>query len=356
MKYAKDGIINSFVIDVKDDFGYIRFPYSGKIANRIKAVRPILNIDSLLKLKKIYEVKLIARIVIFKDYKLSSYKNYGILRKGGGLWKDQGGASWCDPYNEEVWEYNVDIANEILKLGFDEVQFDYVRFPTDGDIWNCIFLSTDHRSKGEVIADFLKYARKKIKGKLSIDIFGYATWRELKVEGQEVGMMSNYVDYICPMLYPSHFSSRDGSWLPKFLREFWIYYISVERAKKRIKENNNPLCQIVTYIQGFDWKANHFSPDYLYYQIKGSLLSGSNGFFVWNAKGDYRITLNALKTWKESFNKNNNSLLPSVFVNKSIKSGKFVPCNYIISETNFMNNFYKRDNKFIRFFKSLFGV
>ncbi len=327
MKFSEKGVINSLVIDVKDDFGYIRFPYDGKLAKKIGAVKPILNIDSLVKLKKKYNIKLIARIVLFKDGKLSNYKNYGVQRKGGGIWRDQGGAFWCDPYNEKVWKYNVDIANKILEMGFDEVQFDYVRFPTDGDVWNCIFPSMDRRTKGEVIEGFLDYARSHVKGKLSVDIFGYATWRELPLEGQEVGRMSNYIDYVCPMLYPSHFSSRDGAWLPKFLREFWIYYISVERARKKIRENN-PSCKIVVYVQGFDYKAPHFSPDYIYYQIKGALLAGSDGFFVWNARGDYSVTLKALVEWNESFGVENR-------VSVSSFNPVSIPSNFIITESYF---------------------
>jgi hypothetical protein len=279
---ADRGDLNAIVVDMKDDFGYLRYSSGNKIAQGLGAIRPVFDVDSLLDRMHAHNVRVIARLVCFKDYQAARFSSFGVVRSGGGLWQDEGGAYWLNPFSERTWEYIASIARELEEVGFDEIQLDYVRFPTDGDVLNCVFYGRGGRIKEEAIEGFLKLMRAGITVPLSVDVFGYAAWRTLKLEGQELARMAPYVDYICPMLYPSHFS-------PQFLkgdpdRDFWVYYESVESAFELMGETQTG---VVTYVQGFSWRAPGFSPGYIFDQMLGSLAAGADGFFIWNASGKY---------------------------------------------------------------------
>ena len=274
---------------MKDDFGALRYPSKNDIALSIGAVRPIINVDTLLKRLHEHNIRVIARLVCFKDDIASNYSAFGVARQGGGLWQDEGGAHWMNPYDESVWDYLASIAKELEDLGFDEIQLDYVRFPTDGDISSCVFYGSKGRIKEQAIEGFLKRMRSQVSAPLSVDVFGYAAWRTLKREGQELSRIGPNVDYICPMLYPSHFADSDFRGLP--VREFWVYYESVSSAYKLLGSSS---ARVVTYVQGFSWKAPGYGPDYIHNQILGSLGAGADGFFIWNASGDYLPAFEAL--------------------------------------------------------------
>lgn len=283
------GDLNAVVVDMKDDFGLLRYPSQNSIARGRNAIRPIFDADSLIARMHRHGVRVIARMVCFKDDYACNYSDFGVMRSGGGLWADAGGAHWLNAFNERTWYYLIDIAQELEEVGFDEIQLDYVRFPTDGDVLNCVFYGRRGRIKEEAIAEFLKMMQDSISVPLSVDVFGYAAWRTLKLEGQELARIGPNVSYICPMLYPSHFS-------PDFLRgwpmrEFWVYFKSVLSARKLLGENETG---IVTYIQGFSWRAPGYGPDYIHHQIAGSLAAGADGFFIWNASGNYGPALTAM--------------------------------------------------------------
>ncbi len=289
------GDLNAVVVDMKDDFGALRYPSENKIARSVGAVRPIFNVDTLIHRMHSHNVRVIARLVCFKDDLATGYSGFGIDRAGGGLWVDEGKAHWMNAYNESVWDYLASIAKELEDRGFDEVQLDYVRFPTDGDVGSCVFYGTKGRKKEEAIEGFLQKMRSSITVPLSVDVFGYAAWRTLRLEGQELSRIGPNVDYICPMLYPSHFSPSDFYGLPT--REFWVYYESVESAYKLLDRTG---AGVVAYIQGFSWRAPGYGPDYILNQMIGSLAAGADGFFIWNASGDYLPAFEAL-SWGGSW-------------------------------------------------------
>jgi len=285
---ASRGDLNTIVVDMKDDFGILRYPSQNPIAKSTGAVRPIFDVDSLVCRMHAKKVRVIARLVCFKDDYACNYSDFAVYHSKGGVWVDEGGAHWLNAFNECTWEYLTDIALELEGLGFDEIQLDYVRFPTDGDVANCVFYGIKGRIKEDAIEGFLKLMRSKLKVPLSVDVFGYATWYTLKLEGQELGSISRNVDYVCPMLYPSHFSTDFlKGWQ---LREFWTYYKSVESAYKLMGETRG----VVTYVQGFSWRAPGFGPQYIYNQILGALAAGADGFFIWNASGNYDEAFTAL--------------------------------------------------------------
>jgi len=297
MVWADSGLINTLVVDVKTDFGFLVYNSNIPLAKKIRANRGLINLKEFVKRIKSHGLRLIARIVVFKDPYLAQYKDYGIRDiKRGGIWKDAAGNAWVDPYNEKVWEYNIEIAKEVLEAGFDEVQFDYVRFPTDGEVWNCLYPKYKKgKSKQDAICGFLKKAREGIKKKIGVDVYGYAMWRVLLLEGQDIKRMGRYVDYICPMLYPSHFAPSFKRELNEFWRVYWIYYDSIKNGQALLNKTDT---EIIPYIQGFDYKSPGFGPDYIYNQIRASLDAKAKGFFIWNIKGDYKPAFYALRWLK----------------------------------------------------------
>ena len=137
-----------------------------------------------------------------------------------------------DPFSEEVWKYNVEIGKELIKLGFDEIQFDYIRFPTDGENLADAFYrwQDEGMDKESALMSFLSYARQEIKAPISIDVYGANGWhRSGSRTGQEVEVLSDYVDVICPMYYPNHFSQNFMAYPPEIQRPYRIYYFGSYR-------------------------------------------------------------------------------------------------------------------------------
>lgn len=148
---ADSGLINTLIVDLKSDFGLIVYRSENEIAKKIKAVRPTIDLDSLVKWAADHQVKLIARLVVFKDDRLARYKNFGLKNRRGGLWRDDGGYYWVNPFSEEVWDYNIAIVKEILRKGIKSIQFDYVRFPTDGELASCRYPSTRANARTQLL-------------------------------------------------------------------------------------------------------------------------------------------------------------------------------------------------------------
>ena len=285
-------MLNAVVIDMKDDWGKIRYHSNSVIAKSTGAVSVIFNVSSLMDSLRAHGIKkVIARIVCFKDDYASLWGDFGIRDKyTKNLWKDYKGLSWLNPYNKRVWDYLLSIIKEVERLGFDEIQLDYVRFPTDGDVSRCLYYGIWGRRE-EAITGFVKYVSQHVNVPLSVDVFGYATWRVLKGEGQEIESMGRYLNYICPMLYPSHFAPYDMAEAGEPARTYLLYYESIRLAYRRLKGTK---AKIIAYIQGFNYKTPFFNPDYIFYQILGALDAGSQGFFIWNAAGQYETAFSSL--------------------------------------------------------------
>lgn len=293
LAWADSGLVNTVVVDLKTDFGLIVYASDNKIAREIKAVRNLINLDTLRTLTEAHKVKLVARLVVFKDDRLAKYKKCGLKHVRGGLWRDDGGYYWVDPYSEEVLDYNLSIVRELLDKGIKNIQFDYVRFPTDGDLGRCR-IPQGKGERDEAICAFLARAHKMIRaagGELGVCVFGYTIWKTLKKEGQDISKMSRNVDYLHPMLYPSHFSPAFKREIDDIWRSFVIYYESVVRARGLVAESS----RIVPYIQGFAYRAPQYGADYIYTQMFGAVAGDADGFIVWNARGAYGFSAPALR-------------------------------------------------------------
>ncbi|WP_310549860.1 putative glycoside hydrolase [Paenibacillus glufosinatiresistens] len=206
--------LNSMVIDIKDDAGYITYktenPELQQMGNPQKFIG---NINELMARLEKHNVYPIARIVVFKDTVLAKkHPELSFVKSDGSVWSNGGGDSFVNPYNEKVWKYNVEIAKEAVKLGFKEIQFDYVRFPEGFEKRaDSLKYTKSDKSRTEVVSDFVQYAKKELTplgARVSVDIFGYAaSVPAAEGIGQDFVKISKNVDVISPMVYPSHYST-----------------------------------------------------------------------------------------------------------------------------------------------------
>lgn len=205
--------LNAIVMDIKNDEGRITYDMQIPAVQEIGAgIRYIQDMEALIEECKEKNIYLIARIVAFKDPFLVKLKpEWCIHNKDGSIFQDKDGLAWLNPYEPQVWDYLLDIAEEALRIGFDEVQFDYIRFSTDGGMEKVDFGQPgEEKNREEIIGDFVKYAAERVHetgGAISADVYGMVIDSRVDQEivGQNYVEMSHYLDYISPMVYPSHY-------------------------------------------------------------------------------------------------------------------------------------------------------
>ena len=201
--------LNTIELDIKDENGEVGFVASAvPLATKVGAARPYYKPRQVAKAAHARGVYLIGRVVMFEDPRLSEGRpDLAIKTPGGAVWRNDAGLGWTNPYDRRVWDYNVSIAEVAARAGFDEIQFDYVRFPTDGDIEGIVYPGKTATPPAWVIAEFVHYASKRLKPlgvRVSTDVFGLAATRDLGI-GQFPKRISKYVDAVYPMVYPSHY-------------------------------------------------------------------------------------------------------------------------------------------------------
>ncbi|HZG56840.1 putative glycoside hydrolase [Paenibacillus sp.] len=295
--------LNSLVIDVKDDYGYITYPTEDPALLERNTVKSIIKDPSALLARLAeHEVYPIARVVVFKDSVLAEKRpDLSYVQADGTVWKNGRGESFVNPYLKEVWEYNVQVAKDAAKLGFKEIQFDYVRFP-EGFEKKADILSyaRDERKRIEVVADFVKYAREELSPlgvRVSVDIFGYAaSVPAAEGIGQDFELISKYVDVISPMVYPSHYSTGwFGSKVPDAAP-----YATIDGAMKDTFKKLEPLGPfqpvVRPWIQDFtaSWVKGYikYGKREVEEQIRALKDNGIEEFMLWNAVNRYTEGVN----------------------------------------------------------------
>lgn len=210
--------VNAVVIDVKDDNGRITFAMDSPMVNEIGAVKAFIpDMPGLMQKLKEHNIYTIARVVAFRDPYLPEQKPELALKKAdGSIYRDNKGLAWVNPYKREAWDYLIEVGKEAHKAGFDEVQFDYIRFSTEKGIKDVVYEETDTNGLGktEIISEFVEYAYEKLAEEgvyVAADVFGAIIGGGIDSEnvGQSYGEMAKHLDYICPMIYPSHYG--DGN-------------------------------------------------------------------------------------------------------------------------------------------------
>jgi hypothetical protein len=293
--------VNALVIDVKDDSGLMTYESNLDIVKEVNGNRGVRinDVKAMLEKLKDYDIYTIARIVTFKDENFAVQKpDHSIQLKNGGIWKDYSGTSWVNPFDEYVWDYNIAIAREAALKGFDEIQFDYVRFPDNAIVYNPIthFPGRNDREKDEAIGDFLEYAESELE-KYNVftaaDVFGLITrtWDDWPEDiGQSWIEMAPYVDYMCPMVYPSHY----GEWWYGYeVPDAHPYGVLKGSMKEAIEKNAAIESDTIIrpWIQGFTagWIEGHifYSPTKIRDQILASKELGINEYLIWDPGNTY---------------------------------------------------------------------
>jgi len=294
LKLMKDRHLNAVVLDMKDDTGRLRFsPQTPLLRTMGKTASP-LDVEGFVKEAKAQGIYLIARIVVFKDQVIYDYAGGKYAVWDSSTKKPWQGAGtkeyWVDPYSEDVWAYNVAIANEIISRGFDEIQFDYIRFPTDGtNLGNASFRCRDPgMDKESALASFLGYARANIKAPLSIDIYGANGWYRSGVRtGQDVELLSKYVDAICPMYYPSHFEQTFLANPPAEQRPYRIYRLGTLRTNQIARGKIVVRPYVQAFYMNVSYDRVYYNLDYVKREVMGVRDSRDEGMTFWNNAGRY---------------------------------------------------------------------
>ncbi|MDQ3412682.1 MAG: twin-arginine translocation signal domain-containing protein [Chloroflexota bacterium] len=205
--------LNALVVDVKEVRVYVNS--SVDLFRATNTVSPVLDAPGLLRTLDADDIYAIARLVVFKDSAIASARpDLAVLdTETGAPWVDYGDGLWLNPLNEEVWEAIASYAVELAELGFDEIQFDYVRFPSDGDLSTTDYgQDVDERIRADALVGFLGYCRERLAPfdiATAADVFGYTYLLDDIGIGQDAGRIAEVVDVVCPMTYPSHYP--DGS-------------------------------------------------------------------------------------------------------------------------------------------------
>lgn len=286
--------LNAVVIDVKSDYGWITYPTRISTAREIGAARPsITDFNEVMDKLKAQGIYTIARIVTFKDNPLArSYPEYAVKTREGSVWQDHENLSWTDPFLRPIWDYNILIATEAAHLGFDEIQFDALRFPTTSQAGTPYFSQqVTKETRVAAIISFLSAARGELRAlgvKMAAATFGYTCWRkDDTIIGQDIERMAQYLDVLCPMLYPSTFGSGIPDYKLAIAHPYEVVYESASRAVHRVRSYG---CTVRPWIQDFqDYRFDKrtYGREEIQAQIRGCFDSGSNGFLVWNPQAKY---------------------------------------------------------------------
>ncbi len=283
---------NAVVFDIKDSDGTVNIPFEHPLIGAHKA--PIRDLPKYTHLLHSLGLHAIARIAMFRDERLVvSHPELAVKsKKTGQPWRENGKLVWTDPSRVEVQEYDIALALAAAEAGADEIQFDYVRFPAEGDQKDASFTfqkSHPEWQRSDVIADFLRRAYTSLHPKgvlLSLDVFGVMAWQrpvDLAHTGQDIVRMAKYCDVLSPMIYPSHFFKMDGYDKPGDAPEHFIGE-SMDRFEEITKGSG---VVIRPWLQAFAWRTKTYSPKYIEVQVLTAKNKGGVGFLFWNANNDY---------------------------------------------------------------------
>jgi hypothetical protein len=293
IKFIKATEVNAVVIDLKDDTGNLSFLSKAPLAKETNAaVKMIADPTGMMQTLKEAEIYPIARIVVFKDPLIAKAKpEWAVQDRDGGLWKDRKGLYWVDPHNKQYWDYIVDIAKEAVRLGFQEIQFDYVRFTSDGNTKRCVYPFDNDQAPEDVIQEFLHYARTKLSPysiPISADIFGLTSSADADLGiGQRFEKIAAHVDIICPMVYPSHYIPGNFGLKNPNAAPYQTVFRSVSDAKQRL-EGASSVAQLRPWLQDFSLGI-HYGRNEIQAQIKAVNDAGIKEWIFWNPSCRYNI-------------------------------------------------------------------
>jgi hypothetical protein len=299
---------NAVVFDIKDSDGIVNIAFNHPLASGQRHY--IADLPKFIHFLHTENMHAIARIAMFRDEHLvTTHPELAVKSHGTGQpWRENGKLVWTDPSNPVVEDYDIALAKFVAQSGADEIQFDYVRFPAEGDQKDASFqFQTDHPKwqRSDVIANFLDRAYAQIHPigvLLSLDVFGVMAWQrpvDLAHTGQDIVAMAKHCDVISPMIYPSHFFGMDGIAHPGDAPEHFIGE-SMDRFRLITKDSS---VVIRPWLQAFAWRTKTYSPQYIEVQIETAKQKGGVGFLFWNANNDYSKPYIAMPEMREAKNK-----------------------------------------------------
>jgi hypothetical protein len=302
---------NTLILDGKDMSGRLSFPSRVGLATEIGAnARPSIRDPGKL-FHFLHEKKLhiCIRLVLFYDPLLANKRPDLAIRSvtTGGPWKENGKITWVDPSHPVVQTYNLDIAKELATMGIDEIQFDYIRFPTGGNVQDAAYVFDEGQTpKHQIITDFLAEAHRALsphKVLVSIDVFGIMAWErpeDVQMTGQRIENLANHCEVISPMIYPSHFYGPFEGMANPGDHPFHCVSEACQRFSTPLKGKDVTLRP---WIQAFPYGTKRFGEEYVIEELQALDQSRTCGWLLWSAENAYDVSWRALNRWNNTASK-----------------------------------------------------
>ena len=300
IQLASSTEINGVVIDIKDFSGHVLYDAGLSKPKEYGAIKPAIpDISSLVAKLHKNGIYAIARITVFQDPVLAAARPDLAVSDGSGLWMDNKGLAWIDPAAKEAWDYNIAIAKDALARGFDEINFDYVRFPSDGNLKNMEFPFWNGKTPRRVVmGEFFRYAREELPGaRISVDFFGLSTSNSYDLGiGQVIEDAYEHFDFVSPMVYPSHYSAGFLGYANPAEHPYEVVKRSMEDARARLESYKRlrgfPAgrgAKLRPWLQDFSLKTD-YTAEMVKSQIRAVREAAGDdfaGFMLWNPSNIY---------------------------------------------------------------------
>ncbi|MDP3057403.1 MAG: putative glycoside hydrolase [bacterium] len=310
IKLIKKANLNAIVIDIKDYSGYVFYDSGIEDVAKYKAEKIMIpKINTLIKKLHDENIYVIARVVVFQDPRLAAARPELAVKNRitGGVWRDNLNLAWLDPGSQDVWDYIVKISQDAASRGFDEINYDYIRFPSDGRLSAMSFPFFDKKkiTKEEGIKEFFTYLREKMGSvRISADVFGLTTSAKDDLGiGQIIENAYQNFDAVAPMVYPSHYAVGFLGFAEPARHPYEVVKYAIEKAVIKLEEYNSTKevfgprekelsnAKIRPWIQAFNM-GDIYTVDKIKIQIKASDEAGGTGWMLWNPANNYSFLNN----------------------------------------------------------------
>lgn len=314
VKFVDETELNAIVIDIKDFSGGIAFPTDNPtLAGSVSEECGATDMKEFVEMLHAKDIYVIGRITVFQDpHYTKAYPEQAVQRKSGGVWKDNKGLSFVDVGAKPFWDYIVELGKESYELGFDELNFDYIRFPSDGPMEQALYTYGAGKSKAQALEEFYKYLSEQLHptgAMLSADLFGYVTVHQDDLGiGQVLERALPYFDAIYPMVYPSHYNDGFVGLADINSDPYKVVYASmvgavareVATTTKQASFAFSPIAstspqlyekpvysgKVIPWLQGFDYPVT-YTPAMVAAQIKATQDAGVESWLFWDAANKY---------------------------------------------------------------------
>ena len=294
--------INAFVIDMKDEFGLNYHSSDSAIRRNAGTMGKVRDLKALLDTLKAHDILTVARIVVFKDSVTARVNPQWTIRQpNGSIWRDHKGLAWVNPYERALWDYNIGIAEELVRLGFEEIQWDYIRFPEPyKSLPPQVFPGASGVTKPQAIAEFLKTADARLDRlgvRSTADIFGLVTTVNGPLEiGQEWEKVAPVTDVLLPMVYPSHYPRGAFGVARPNAEPYKIVFTAIDKARQRnAKLGITKPEHVRPWLQAFSIGQPPYGAAEVEAQMQAVYDAGYDGWVLWHPGSNYDVFLPALE-------------------------------------------------------------